>query len=95
MYCATRLAALMLFVSTLAGCPNPDSNFVHVTGEIESRHTTAGSRIGGRVMEVLAEEGDTVTTGAVLLQLDDAEAKAAFVATGLKRRLSFISLLKT
>jgi multidrug resistance efflux pump len=76
MYSATRFAALMLFIFMLMGCPNPDSNVVHITGEIESRHTTAGSRIGGRVMEVLAEEGDTVTTGAVLLHLDDAEARA-------------------
>jgi len=80
MYRATRFAALMLFVSILAGCPNRNPDIVRVTGEIESRHTTAGSRIGGRVMEVLAEEGDTVEKGAILIQLDDAEARALVAA---------------
>ena len=80
MYSATRFAARILFVSMLAGCPNVDQAAIHVTGEIESRDTTAGSRIGGRVMEVLAEEGDTVATGAVLVHLDDAEARAVVAA---------------
>jgi HlyD family secretion protein len=69
------LAGLFL-VLLLAGCPSADNDAVHVTGEIESRHTTAGSRIGGRVMAVLAEEGDTVAKDAVVVQLDDAEARA-------------------
>ncbi len=73
------LAGLPL-VLLLAGCPSADNGAVHVTGEIESRHTTAGSRIGGRVMAVLAEEGDTVAKDAVVVQLDDAEAKALVAA---------------
>jgi len=64
----------------LVGCPSADNGAIHVTGEIESRHTTAGSRIGGRVMAVLAEEGDTVAKDAVVVQLDDAEAKALVAA---------------
>lgn len=60
----------------LAGCPSADNGAIHVTGEIESRHTSAGSRIGGRVSAVLAEEGDSVQKDAVIVQLDDAEARA-------------------
>lgn len=64
----------------LAGCPVADHGAVHVTGEIESRATTAGSRVGGRVMAVMADEGDTVAKDALILQLDDAEAKALVAA---------------
>lgn len=65
-----------LIALLVAGCPSPDNGAIHVTGEIESRHANAGSRVGGRVMAVLAEEGDTVAKDAVIVQLDDAESKA-------------------
>ena len=72
--------ALLLPLLLLAGCPGRDNSVTQVAGEIESRNTTAGSRVGGRVMAVLADEGDTVKQGDVLIQLDAAEAKAVVAA---------------
>lgn len=47
-----------------------------VYGIVESRRVEAGSRVGGRVLEVLAEEGDVVEKGAVIVRLDMAEIEA-------------------
>ena len=64
----------------LAGCSGGDNGELRVAGQIESRDTTAGSRIGGRVVAVHSEEGDAVTKGVLLIQLDDAEARATAAA---------------
>ncbi len=41
------------------------------SGTIEARDARVGSLVGGRVVEVLAEEGDSVEAGDVLIRLDD------------------------
>lgn len=92
-FIAIACFSLLFFV----GCPSADNGAVHVTGEIESRHTTAGSRIGGRVMDVLAEEGDTVTKDTVIVQLDDSESKALVSAAEaqLASREAMLTKLET
>ena len=40
------------------------------TGTIEARDARVGSLVGGRVVEVLVEEGDSVQAGQVLVRLD-------------------------
>ena len=69
----------LLGLLTLCGCPS-ESDTVAISGTIEARAATAGSRVGGRVMEVPVEEGDAITKGDVLVQLDDAEARALLAA---------------
>jgi HlyD family secretion protein len=51
-----------------------------ITGQIEAPAVDAGSRVGGRVAEVLVREGDRVKAGDLLIRLDDAEATAKLQA---------------
>ena len=51
---------------------------VVTSGQVEApRRTTLGPEVGGRVVSVSVEEGQHVAEGEVLLQLDDANARAA------------------
>jgi multidrug resistance efflux pump len=68
-----RIVALVVFVAVLAGLIaysklRPESN--HVSGFIEADEIRIGSRVGGRVAEVLIEEGQRVTAGQVLVRLE-------------------------
>jgi multidrug resistance efflux pump len=53
---------------------------LRVTGQIEAVTIAAGSRVGGRVSEVLVAEGDRVKQGEVLVRLESAEAEAMVAA---------------
>lgn len=64
----------------IAGCGERNADYVDVTGQIEAVDVQVGSRIGGRVSEVLAAEGDHVKQGDVLVRLEAAEARAALDA---------------
>jgi HlyD family secretion protein len=46
-------------------------------GTVEARNIRVGSKVGGRITQVLAREGDTVEPGQVLIVFDDKELKAA------------------
>jgi multidrug resistance efflux pump len=46
------------------------------SGTLEARNITLGSKVGGRVVEVLAREGDRVDANQLLVRLDDAELAA-------------------
>lgn len=74
-----RHGVLILALLLLAGCA-PREDGLRVTGQIEGTVVNAGSKLGGRVVEVLAAEGARVDLGAVLLRLDDVEAQAALSA---------------
>jgi multidrug resistance efflux pump len=72
---------LCLFVLLLfAGCNGQNGDTLLVTGQIEGITADAGSRIGGRVTEVLVTDGDPVKAGDVLLRLDSADAEAVAAA---------------
>jgi RND family efflux transporter MFP subunit len=45
------------------------------------RRATVSSKVTGKVLEVLVEEGDTVQKGQVLAKLDDSQLRAALVVT--------------
>ncbi len=64
----------------LSGCGTYNDHLIKVTGQIESDSSHAGSRTGGRVIEVLVREGDVVEAGDVLLLLEDDEARAVVAA---------------
>lgn len=76
-----RLLAVLLL---LMGCGKENGGPVAVTGQIEGITTSAGSRIGGRVAEVLAEEGAAVKTGDILVRLDAREAEALEAAAAAR-----------
>lgn len=70
---------------------------MRVTGQIEGITVNAGSKIGGRVLEVPAEEGQRVEKAAVLIRLDDIEAQAALAAAkaNLAKADAALAKLKT
>ena len=47
------------------------------SGTVEARNIRVGSKVGGRIDQVLVREGDTVEPGQVLITFDDKELKAA------------------
>jgi HlyD family secretion protein len=63
---------LVLFV---AGC-GPARNSESVSGTIETDEARVASRYGGRVEKTLAQEGDALVAGQVIVELDAAELHA-------------------
>lgn len=49
------------------------------SGTLEARNVSVGSKVGGRVTQVLAAEGDHVKKGQLLVAFDDAELQAALL----------------
>jgi len=47
------------------------------SGTVEARNIRVGSKVGGRIENVLVREGDTVEAGQVLITFDDKELQAA------------------
>jgi HlyD family secretion protein len=78
------MAALAAIMLLLAGCPRGVGDSLSVTGQIEGITADAGSKVGGRVAEVLVREGDPVKAGDVLVRLEDAEVAAALAAARAK-----------
>src|ERR1700676_5203871 len=47
------------------------------SGTVEARNTRVGSKVGGRIDQVLVREGDRVQPGQVLITFDDKELRAS------------------
>jgi HlyD family secretion protein len=92
-----RILAVLIFIAVLTGLifysqVRPVSQ--HVSGFIEADEIRLGSRVGGRVQEVLVEEGQQVEAGQLLVklepfelteQLKEAKANLAARSAELKR----------
>lgn len=71
---AFSFGAGIALLLALGGCqpgPDPDS----VSGTIEIDEARIASRYGGRVARTLAQEGDALTAGQVIVELDAAELR--------------------
>ncbi len=79
-----QAVALAAVVMLLSGCPRGVGGTLSVTGQIEGVTADAGSKVGGRVAEVLVREGDPVKAGDVLVRIEDAEVAAALAAARAK-----------
>ena len=53
----------------------PDG-LIQANGRMEGDHVTVASKFPGRIQELLVREGTTVTTGQVLIRLDDSQTTA-------------------
>lgn len=76
------LLAAMLFV-TVAGCRGGDDGPTRASGYVEATDVRVAAEVGGRLLEVTAEEGRRVAAGDVLARIDTADleiAKARAVA---------------
>ncbi|MBI5092164.1 MAG: HlyD family efflux transporter periplasmic adaptor subunit [Candidatus Hydrogenedentes bacterium] len=71
-------------VLTAAGCYARGGNGISVTGQIEGVGIDAGSKVGGRVREVLVQEGARVQAGAVIVKLEADETDALVAAAKAK-----------
>src|SRR5579864_83 len=49
---------------------------IQVNGRIESDQVTISSKYPGRIVGLFAREGDSVTRGQLVVQLDDAQTRA-------------------
>jgi HlyD family secretion protein len=66
-------------LAVLAGCREPEpSDTVRVSGHVEATEVQVAAEVGGRLVELRVAEGDRVTAGAVVAQLDtrDVELQA-------------------
>jgi HlyD family secretion protein len=68
-----QIVALILLLTACKPPANPDS----VSGTIETDEVRVASRYGGRVEKILADEGDALKTGQLLVQLEAAELEAS------------------
>ncbi|MBW4471536.1 MAG: HlyD family efflux transporter periplasmic adaptor subunit [Stenomitos rutilans HA7619-LM2] len=55
---------------------HPDENGIFLSGRIEGYETDVSAKIGGRVANVAAREGDLVKPGQLLVELDDSDTRA-------------------
>jgi HlyD family secretion protein len=69
--------ALLIAIAwfTLRQPPLPEG-LVQANGRIEGDHYTVSSKWPGRIIELLAREGDQVQAGQLLIRLDDAQTRA-------------------
>ncbi|GMU94071.1 MAG: hypothetical protein AMXMBFR4_31290 [Candidatus Hydrogenedentota bacterium] len=81
--CAMRWCAVPAMLLIL-GCWNGGAGRISVSGQIEGVSVGAGSRVGGRVSEVLVDEGAGVARGEVLVRLEEDEARAMYDAACAK-----------
>jgi HlyD family secretion protein len=77
-----RILILLLVAAILGGTAVYATWFRRETGlqgsgTVEARNIRVGSKIGGRIDQVLVREGDAVQPGQVLVTFDDRELKAA------------------
>lgn len=59
--------------------PGLPDGFVETNGRLEAEQVQVAAKTSGRVMEVLAEEGDFVQAGAVLARMDTRDVEAQFL----------------
>lgn len=72
---AVRHLRAVIALLLLAGC-GPRETEVRPSGTVEVDEAHVASRYGGRVEKIFAQEGDSLTTGQSLVQLDAAELRA-------------------
>jgi multidrug efflux pump subunit AcrA (membrane-fusion protein) len=68
-----RLLTLLLTMTLMsaAGCASGNSEPVRANGTVETTQVNLSPEVGGRVVEALAQEGEQVKEGQVLVRLDD------------------------
>lgn len=72
-----RLGALLALLALLlvTGCAAKTYGETGITGIVESREVDVNTKIPGRVVELMTEEGQRVTAGSPLAKIDDRELK--------------------
>src|SRR5687767_12848474 len=76
----------LLVACMLAACSRARDDSFELSGTVETREIQTGSKVGGRVTEVLVVEGKRVSGGVVMVRFDAAELQAS--ARQLEARVS-------
>ncbi len=72
----TRFLSLALVVVIISACgARPPANTLLLSGVIEATQASVVAEVGGRVVGITADEGDTVEKDQALVQLDDATSQ--------------------
>ena len=82
-----RLAMLagLAFVAA-AGCRQTEpSNTVRVSGHVEATEIQVSAEIGGRILELLADEGDRLAPGDLVARLDTRDVELQIVRARAER----------
>jgi len=74
------LAGLAAFASYSMGWFHHDTS-LQGSGTVEARNIRVGSKVGGRIDQVLVREGDSVELGQTLITFDDKELQASLAAS--------------
>jgi len=72
---SVRLAWAAILVLSVSACSREPASLV-ISGRVEVENVHVGSRINGRVESIHAQEGDALSTGAVIVRLDARELRA-------------------
>ncbi|GAC1636098.1 MAG: efflux RND transporter periplasmic adaptor subunit [Candidatus Acidiferrum sp.] len=70
------IAVIGVIAGVYAGWFKKD-NGLQGSGTVEARNIRVGSKVGGRILEVLVREGDRVKAGQTLITFDDKELQAS------------------
>lgn len=70
------------------------SSELEAWGTVEAREIHVGSKVGGRIQEVLVREGDRVEKGQTLVSFEDRELEADLAATRARHEQARINLCK-
>jgi HlyD family secretion protein len=72
------LRVLVPAVAIAAGCRGgADEGPLRASGYVEAMEVRVAAEVGGRILELAVDEGDRVTTGAVIARLDTSDAELA------------------
>lgn len=68
--------AVVGFAVSIAGCADPEpTNLLRVSGHVEATEVQVSPEVGGRILDLLVEEGDEVMAGTVIARLDVRDAE--------------------
>ncbi len=81
------VVAIGVVVATYVLRPKPQPG-LQLSGRIEGYETDVGAKVGGKIEVIRVREGDRVSQGEVIAQLDDAELQAALVGGNSTGRIS-------
>ncbi len=73
-------AVLLIITSLISGCGPELKDEISATGTIEMTETIVSSKLNGRVTQMYFEEGQTVKTGALMVELEHDQLNARIKA---------------
>ena len=85
---------ISIVILSLTFVIQPRSSELEAWGTVEAREIHVGSKVGGRIQEVLVREGDRVEKGQTLVSFEDLELEADLAAARARHEQARINLRK-